>query len=157
MKPRLRSGKNATAVPHAGFLIPESGTLPPATIDYAGQIRFSSGRHYACVEASTGVYAWVGLTPFWALTGTTTWDIGNQADAGDESKNVTVTGAAVGDVCVASVSSLTAALGGSIPGAWEIACNVSAASTCTVSITNQTGTTLNPASGTLRCTVLKAI
>ena len=89
------------------------------------------------------------------LTNTKTWDIANMANGDDENTTLTVTGAAVGDACFCGVTSLTAALGGAAAGVWELICNVSATDTCAVNVSNETGTTLNPASGTLRCWVLK--
>jgi hypothetical protein len=94
-----------------------------------------------------------GLTA--VLTGSAAWNIASLAANADEDLDVTVTGAAAGDPCFCGVSSLTAALGGAAAGTWEISCNASAADTVNVNVNNQTGTTLNPGDGTVRCVVFK--
>jgi hypothetical protein len=77
------------------------------------------------------------------LTGTVTWDPGNLTNGSTEDKTaITVTGAAVGDPCVAMLSSV------SVIG-WRFDCVVTATDTVTVRITNGTGGTSNLGSGTL--------
>lgn len=80
------------------------------------------------------------------LSGSTTWDVGNLADGAGESKDVTVTGAALGDFVVAS-------LGVDIQG-MVISAAVKAADTVTVRIQNESGGAVDLASTTLRVRVI---
>lgn len=84
-----------------------------------------------------------------SLTNTATWDPGNMAaDGSVASTTLTVTGAAVGDVAHASLSTI---------GANDvlITAHVQAADTVRVVLQNKTGGALDIASGTLRVVVLK--
>lgn len=75
-------------------------------------------------------------------TGTTTWDPANLTNGSSASTTVTVTGAAVGDPAIAS---LTTAVGGD----WMLTAHVDSANTVRVVLLNRTGSTINLASGTL--------
>jgi len=81
------------------------------------------------------------------LTGTVTYDPINLVDGAGETKAVTVTGAALGDHALWSftvdVEEIT------------VSAAVSAADTVEVRFQNETGGTLNIASGTLRASVIK--
>ena len=79
------------------------------------------------------------------LTGSTTWDAGNLVDGAGESKDVTVTGAALGDFAVAS-------LGVDIVD-MLVTCNVTATNTATIRIQNETGGAVDLASTTARVMV----
>lgn len=85
-----------------------------------------------------------------SLKGETTWDPGSIADGDDLSTTVTVTGAAVGDPCFASLSTL---------GANDvlISAHVQAADTVRVVLLNRTGGAFDAASGTLRVVCFKMV
>ena len=83
------------------------------------------------------------------LAGSTTWNPGDLADGAGESKDVTVTGAALGDFAIASV-------GLDIAGA-TISAAVKAADTVTVRVQNESGSALNSVDfGTVRVLVIPA-
>lgn len=79
------------------------------------------------------------------LAGSTTHDFGNLVDGAGESKDVTVTGAALGDYAVAS-------LGVSAQG-MIVSASVTAANTVTVRVQNETGGAIDLASTTVRALV----
>lgn len=84
------------------------------------------------------------------LFGSKTWDPGNlAADGNATSTTVTVTGAVVGDMAVASLTTFGANV-------VLVSAHVSAADTVTVVVMNKTGGALDLASGTLKVTVFKA-
>lgn len=83
-----------------------------------------------------------------ALRGSATYNPGSLADGAGETTTITVTGAALGDFAEASFS---VDLQGITLTAW-----VSAANTVSVRLQNETGGTLDLASGTLRARVRKA-
>lgn len=84
------------------------------------------------------------------LTGSKTWDPPNiAADGSVTNTTVTVTGAAVGDMAVANLSTLTQANA-------VLDAKVTAADTVTVVLFNKTGGALDVASGTLKVLVLRA-
>jgi hypothetical protein len=81
MKPKLKSRHNGTVVPRAGLTIPDSGDLPTAGAEYAGQLRYTNGVLVACVPSGAG-YAWVGAAgcpafltfhTYSGTSGTDTW------------------------------------------------------------------------------------
>lgn len=77
------------------------------------------------------------------LSTTTTWDPASLNASTSEVKSaITLTGAAVGDPVIAALSSITTA-------GWEIQANVTATDTVAVYIKNNTGGTVDLASGTL--------
>lgn len=80
------------------------------------------------------------------LTGSVTWDAGSIADGDEEVKEVTVTGAALGDFVLASHGVDVADL--AIVGA------VTAADTVTLQLLNNTGGAIDLASTTAYCVVL---
>lgn len=80
------------------------------------------------------------------LSATKTWDPGSVSDGAFTSTTITVTGASVGDVCTAGLTTLTAA------GALLFS-TVSSANTVTVSLINHTGGALDASEGTLRVDV----
>lgn len=80
------------------------------------------------------------------LSGTTTWDPANIVNGGITSTTVTVTGAAIGDT-VSVGFSVAVPAGALLVGA------VTATNTVTVTLFNQTGSSLDLASGTLRADV----
>jgi len=82
------------------------------------------------------------------LYGSTTWNVADLAAAADESKEVTVTGAALGDFVIASLGVDIADMG--------ISAQVTAADTVTVTVTNLTGGNVNLADTTLRVLVIPA-
>jgi hypothetical protein len=82
------------------------------------------------------------------LKTTTTWDPGSISSGASEEKDVTVTGAALGDFCLASFSLDLAGL--------TISSYVSAANTVTVTLANLSGAAVNLASGTVAVIVFKS-
>lgn len=82
------------------------------------------------------------------LTGSKTWDAGNIADGNMTSTTVTVTGAALGDVASASLTT-------AVPAGALLTANVTAANTVTVTLFNKTGGDLDLASGTLKAEVVR--
>lgn len=84
------------------------------------------------------------------LTGSTTWDPGNIANTGADYTTVTVTGAAVGDVCIGSFSLATTQH-------WDVSATVRSANTVGIALRNWTGGTVNLGSGTLRATCFKNV
>lgn len=83
------------------------------------------------------------------ITGSTTWDASSIADAGTEDKEVTVTGAEVGDAVTVRLS---IALGG-----LTISGEVTSANTVTATLTNATGEAVDLASATLLAAAYKDI
>lgn len=75
------------------------------------------------------------------LTGSTTWDPGSIADGNEEAQAVTVTGAALGDVALASHTIDVADL--------TISAAVTATDTATVVLANNTGGAIDIATGTV--------
>jgi hypothetical protein len=88
------------------------------------------------------------LTPPYWLTATATWDPASVADGAVVSTTVTVTGAAVGEPCVAGLTTMTTTN-------MTITAYVSAANTVTVVIFNKSGGAVDLGSGTLRVAVQK--
>lgn len=82
------------------------------------------------------------------LTGSATWDVADLATGAQESKDVTVTGAALGDFAVASLSVDNVDL--------LVTANVTATNTATVTVANETGGNVNLASATVRVLVFPA-
>lgn len=80
------------------------------------------------------------------LTGSATWDAGSIADGDMESKEITVTGAALGDFVLASMGVDVADLG--------VSAQVTAANTVTVTLLNNTGSAVDLASTTVRALVM---
>jgi hypothetical protein len=78
-----------------------------------------------------------------ALGASATWDPGSLAAGASATRAVTVQGVSPGGVVAASLTSLTA-------GGWQLSGQVTAADTVTVTLTNQTGGTVDLPSGTLR-------
>ena len=82
------------------------------------------------------------------LLGTLTWNPASLANAANVSQDVTVAGAAVGDVAVAGFTGITAA-------GWRLTATVRATDTVSVMLTNNTGGAVDLPSGTLTVVVLK--
>ena len=82
------------------------------------------------------------------LEGSATWDPGSIANGAEEAKEVTVTGAVLGDVAIASFSLDVTDL--------AISASVTAADTVTVLLLNNTGGAIDLASGTVRAMVIGA-
>jgi len=83
-----------------------------------------------------------------ALTGTVAWDPGSISDAAASATSVTVTGAAVGDACVATLSSIGARN-------MLITAHVSTTNTVRVTLFNKDGAPVDLPSGTVRAWVFK--
>lgn len=81
------------------------------------------------------------------LYGETGWDPGSINNGAIESKDVTVTGAVLGDYCVPAFNLDLQGL--------VISANVKSADTVTVTLANNTGGALNIGAGTVKCTVLR--
>lgn len=80
------------------------------------------------------------------LTGSATWDAAEIADGDMESKDITVTGAALGDFVLVSLSIDNADL--------TLIGTVTAANTVTATLSNNTGSAVDLASCTVRALVL---
>jgi hypothetical protein len=76
-----------------------------------------------------------------------TWDAGSIADGDEEAKEVTVTGAALGDFAIASLSIDIADL--------QLSADVTAANTVTCILSNSTGGAVDLASATLYVMVIQ--
>ena len=81
------------------------------------------------------------------LKGSATWDAGSIADGDEEAKEVTVTGAAIGDYAIASLSIDIADL--------VLDAQVTAANTVTCILANNTGGAIDLASATVYVRVFK--
>lgn len=86
------------------------------------------------------------LTALRGLDGSATWDAGSIADGDEEVKEVTVTGAAIGDFVLASLGVDVVDL--------AVAAQVTATNTVTVSLLNNTGGAIDLASTTVYVRVL---
>lgn len=82
-----------------------------------------------------------------ALDGSATWDAASIADGDEEAKEVTVTGAALGDFVIASLSIDIADL--------QLSADVTAADTVTCVLSNSTGGAIDLASATVYVRVIK--
>lgn len=87
------------------------------------------------------------LTPRNFLEGEATWDAASIADGDEEAKEITVTGAALGDYCLCSIGVDVADL--------VLSGQVTAANTVTASLANNTGGAIDLASATVRARVFK--
>lgn len=87
------------------------------------------------------------LYPQNILDASATWDAGSIADGDEEAKEVTVTGAALGDFAFASLSIDIADL--------QLSADVTAANTVTCILSNSTGGAIDLASATVYVRVLK--
>ena len=81
------------------------------------------------------------------LKATTTWDPSSIANGAEEAKEITVTGAALGDLALASFSLDVADL--------QLDAQVTAANTVTATLSNNTGAAVDLSSGTLTVLVFK--
>lgn len=104
----------------------------------------STGIAYA-KKTGAGNTGWFPMHTF--LSNTATFDPPSLADAAGTSTTVTVTGAALGDVALASFSLSTQGI--------TVTANVTATDTVTVRFQNETGGVIDLASGTLKAVVLK--
>jgi len=82
-----------------------------------------------------------------AFSASATWDADSIADGGEEAKEVTVTGAALGDYVLASLSIDIADL--------QLDAHVTAADTVTCILSNSTGEAVNLASATIYVMVIQ--
>lgn len=109
--------------------------------------RGSNGTAWATVTAVSATTVTVG--PGGALEGSATSDVASIADGDEAAVEVTVTGAALGDFALASVSLDVADL--------VVSASVTAANTVTIVLANNTGGAVDLASATFRARVLKAV
>lgn len=94
------------------------------------------------------LYWWLsGLHLNQMLVGSATWDAGSIADGDEEAKEVTITGAALGDYCVSSLSIDIADL--------TLDAQVTAADTITCVLANNTGGAIDLGSATIYVMVIK--
>lgn len=100
---------------------------------------------WICITGGTPG-TWVAFASL-DLSATTTWDAGSIADGDEEMKEVTVTGAALGDIAICSMSVDVADL--------ALTCSVTATNTVTASLLNNTGGAIDLASGTLKAKIIK--
>ena len=91
--------------------------------------------------------AWVQLGMITVLRGSTTWNVGSLADGAGETKSLTVTGAEIGDFVLVSapvdLKDMT------------VTGYVQAANTVEIRVQNESGNTVDLASGTWRVLVIK--
>jgi hypothetical protein len=129
----------ATGTFVAGAVVRNSAPAAGSTIE--GWLRLTTGSAHVLGTD----WATVGCMK---LTGTATFDPASLADGAGATTTVTVTGAALGDAAVASFSLDTQGI--------TITAWVSAANTVSVRFQNESGGTLDIASGTLKATVFKS-
>ena len=103
---------------------------------------------FVCTDetASAGVGTWVEFGNL-KLQGSTTWDAPSVASGAQTTTTVTVTGAALGDLCLVSFSLDLQGM--------QLTAYVSSANTATVVLRNGTAGSIDLASGTLRVRVIK--
>lgn len=123
----------APATPSTGKAVIYASTSGTDTL----YVKFASGTTIPLAVDSTSPH----------LTATTTWDPGSIAHGASESKSVTVTGAVLGDIALASFSLDLQEL--------TISAHVGATNTVHVVLHNATGGAVDLASGTLKVLVLK--
>jgi len=136
----------------------DTHTLPPAGVAYldidAAEFAFigTKGRFWANVNSTvvgtplcTGPTA--GQLEPEVMWGSATWNASSIANGAEEVKEVTVTGAELGDLAQASLSIDVADL--------TLTAQVTAADTVTAQLSNNTGGAIDLASGTLRVKVTK--
>lgn len=111
--------------------------------------RLNNGATFTDASTSTflsGVRS--GATGALYLTGTNSWTPGLiGGSGGSTSRNITVTGAKMGDVVVASFTTITSGL--------LISAGVTAADTVTAWLVNETGAGITPSAGTVKAAVLR--
>lgn len=121
----------------------ETATCTPTNTTRAGVVVFANENTAGkCAEA------WGTRTLFTGHTGTVVYDPANLVDGAGVTTTVTVTGAAVGDVAVASFSNDLQGI--------MLTAYVSATNTVSVRFQNETTGAIDLASGTIRATVFKA-
>ena len=119
-----------------------TATCTPTNTTRAGVIVFANENTAGkCAEA------WGTRTLFTGYTGTVVYDPANLIDGAGVTTTVTVTGAAVGDVAIASFSNDLQGI--------MLTAYVSATNTVSVRFQNETGGAIDLASGTIRATVLQ--
>lgn len=99
-------------------------------------VRFATGTSVAIATQGKG-----------NLTGSTTWDPGSIANGAREAKDITVSGAVLGDLCVASFSLDLQDM--------ILSASVTATDTVTAVIVNNTGGAVDLSSGTVKVVVLR--
>lgn len=128
----LRVESNAGAllfsVDNAGATVGQAADFTAATVD---TLLIGTGSALSRAQVASEVY-----------------DMASLANATAVQEAVTVSGASVGDPCFAGYSTLTSA-------AILVSCNVTAVNTATVTFYNVSGGAVDPASGTLRVTVIE--
>jgi hypothetical protein len=100
----------------------------------------------ALLDAMLADYTAIRTVLAGILSGSATWDLGSLVDGAGESKDITVTGAALGDFVLVS-------LGVDIQD-MTISAQVTAEDTVTVRVQNESGGTLDLASTTVRVRVI---
>lgn len=123
-------------------------TLAPAVFE-DGDVYYADGTTWN-PGSGQGLYFNRGSTLYQlpaTLSGSVTYDPPSLADAAGTSTTVTVTGAALGDLAIASFSLDTQGI--------IVTANVTSANTVTVRFQNETGGVIDLASGTLRARVIK--
>ncbi|RVH21445.1 autotransporter outer membrane beta-barrel domain-containing protein [Sinorhizobium meliloti] len=140
----LRLGSNGDRRGLSSTGSPEGAITAPVGSFYLRQDGIAGSVHYA-KESGAGSTGW-GATPSYR-SGTATYDPPSLVDGDGASTTVTVTGAALGDVALASFSLSTQGI--------TVTAAVTAANTVTVRFQNETGGTIDLASGTLKAVVLK--
>jgi hypothetical protein len=117
--------------------------------DVYGAMAMRGGVTNLPTPTNSGDAATKGYVDGRILKGTATWDPASLANAATGTTTVTVTGAAVGDPVMGVGHTAVTAAG------WTWRCRVSATNTVAVELTNNTGGTVDLASGTLTVLVSK--
>lgn len=105
------------------------------------------GKNGFVTNGGTITANYTGVITESTLTGTATYDPSSLTDGSSITTNVTVTGALLGDLAIASFSLNTSGV--------DITAWVSASNTVSVKFSNRTGSTVDLASGTLKAVVTK--
>lgn len=127
-----------------GHLFLKGMAADPTATAADGRFWKRTGKNYLSAEGLSGTKY---IIPY-ELEGSKTFDFPLVADGAMTSTTVTVTGAALGDICTASFSLAVAA------GAGFFA-NVTSGNTVTVTLFNKSGGNLDLASGTLKVRAAK--
>ena len=124
--------------------VPVSGTLATEITDTGGAANFNQ---FTGIDPNTGELLQIGNSQS-SPTGTATWDPPSLINGETATTSVTVPGANVGDPLVVGFSSISSVY-------WSLTAIVNSANTVSVKLTNNTGSTVDLASGTLKVRVNK--
>lgn len=141
------SGTNNAPSGTITFTPPSGGTINGGAVNATVAFTSFSGPVFFYIRKETNNYVVQRCDQLSSLSGSTTYDPPSLADGAGASTTVTVTGAALGDMAIASFSLSTQGI--------TVTANVTAADTVTVRFQNETGGVIDLTSGTLRARVIK--